>query len=224
MSQAIFANNHFYHVFNRGAGRQLTFKTKRDYERTITTLDYYRYEKPSLRLARALVLNKEETESFFKSLKKQPKLAEIISFCLMPNHFHLLLQQRIKNGIPKFLSNFGNSYTRYFNTKRKRVGPLFQGIFKAVRIETDEQLIHVSRYIHLNPVTSLVVREEKLDTYPWSSFPEYLNSKIEGICHQKEILGFFPYRKAYRRFVHNQIDYAKKLEEIKHLTLEKPEV
>ncbi len=221
MSQAIFANNHFYHVFNRGAGRQPTFKTKNDHERAITTLDFYQYEKPSLRLAKALVLNKKERESFFENLRKQPKLVEIISYCLMPNHFHLLLRQKTNNGIPRFLSNFSNSYTRYFNIKQKRVGSLFQGIFKAVRIETDEQLIHVSRYIHLNPVVSLVVKEDKLDIYPWSSFPEYLDPKIEAICNQQEILSFFPTRKAYRKFVHNQIEYAKKLEEIKHLTLEK---
>jgi putative transposase len=221
LRQTVFANNYFYHAFNRGAGRQPTFKTKKDYKRAIITLDYYQYEKPSLRLAKALILSKDEKERFFENLKKQPKQAEIISYCLMPNHFHLLLKQKIKNGIPRFLSNFSNSYTRYFNTKRNRVGSLFQGIFKAVRIETDEQLIHVSRYIHLNPATSLIIREEELDVYPWSSFPEYLNPKIERICNQREILGFFPYRKAYRKFVYNQIDYAKRLEEIKHLTLEK---
>ena len=221
MRQIVFANNHFYHVFNRGAGRQPTFKTKKDYERAIVTLDYYRYEKPSLRLAKALILDKETRASFFESLKKQPKLAEIISYCLMPNHFHLLLKQKIKNGIPRFLSIFSNSYTRYFNTKRSRVGPLFQGIFKAVRIDTDEQLIHVSRYIHLNPVASLVIKEEKLDTYPWSSFPEYLGPKTQGICDQEVILDFFDNKKAYRKFVYDQVDYAKRLEEIKHLTLEK---
>lgn len=221
MSQAIFANDHYYHAFNRGAARQPIFRTKRDYDRAVIALDYYRYERPPLRLARALALNKEEKESFFNDLRKQPKLAEIISYCLMPNHFHLLLKQKIKKGIPKFLSNFSNSYTRYFNTKRKRIGPLFQGIFKAIRIETDEQLIHVSRYLHLNPVVSLVVEDEELDTYLWSSFPEYLNPKIESICNQKVILDFFSSRRAYHKFVHNQIDYAKKLEEIKHLTLEK---
>ena len=133
----------------------------------------------------------------------------------------MLLKQKADDGIPKYLNNFANSYTRYFNTKRKRIGPLFQGIFKAVRIETDEQLIHVSRYIHLNPVVSLVIKEEELDNYPRSSFPEYLNPKIEGICDQKEILGLFDSRKTYRKFVYDQIDYARRLEEIKHLTLEK---
>ena len=170
MPQAIFAENYFYHVFNRGVTRQPIFKTKRDYQRAIITLNFYQHQKPPLRLARALSLNKEEKGNFFKELKGKAKLAEIICYCLMPNHFHLLLKQKMNGGISKFLSNFSNSYTRYFNVKRKRVGPLFQGIFKAVRIETDEQLIHVSRYIHLNPIASLVIKEKELDNYPWSSF------------------------------------------------------
>lgn len=220
MRRVVFAKNHIYHVFNRGVERRPVFTLKRDCRRAVTTLDFYRFKKPPLRLARALVLKKEERVNFFTNLKKRSKLAEILSYCLMPNHFHLLLKQKLENGIPKFLSDFSNSYTRYFNTRHKRIGPLFQGIFKAVRIETDEQLIHVSRYIHLNPVASLVIKEEGLDTFPWSSFPEYLNSKIEGICNQKIILDFFSSRKNYRKFVYDQIDYAKKLEKIKHLTLD----
>ncbi|MBU2592525.1 hypothetical protein KKD61_03645 [Patescibacteria group bacterium] len=82
-------------------------------------------------------------------------------------------------------------------------------------------MIHVSRYIHLNPIASLVIKDEELDNYPWSSFPEYLRPKSEIICKQKVILDFFPSRMAYRKFVYNQIDYAKRLEEIKHLILEK---
>jgi len=220
LRQIVFANNYYYHVFNRGIARQPIFITKKDYDRAVITLDYYRYKKPTLRLARALTLNKEEKGGFFNNLKKQPKLVEIISYCLMPNHFHFLLKQKIDKGIPKFLSNFSNSYTRYFNTRRKRIGPLFQGIFKAVRIEEEEQLVHVSRYIHLNPVASLVIINEELSNYPWSSLSEYLNSQIDSICDQETIFDFFPSRGAYREFVYNQIDYAKKLEEIKHLTLE----
>ena len=75
---------------------------------------------------------------------------EIICYCLMPNHLHLLLRQLMDGGISKFMSNFANSYTRYFNTKSKRKGPVFEGKFKAKRIETDEQLLHLSRHIHLN--------------------------------------------------------------------------
>ena len=84
----------------------------------------------------------------------------------MPNHFHLLLKQTIDNGISHFLSKFTNSYTKYFNTKYNRVGPVFQGVFKSVHIESDEQLMHLSRYIHLNPVVSAVVEKQNLLSYP----------------------------------------------------------
>lgn len=220
MRKVVFANGQVYHVFNRAIEQRPVFSSKRNCERAIATLDFYRFKKPPLRLAKALVLEKEVREKFFFNLKKRQKLVEIIGYCLMPSHFHLLLRQRLKNGISKFSSDFSNSYTRYFNTKRKRIGPIFQGIFKAVRIETDEQLIHVSRYIHLNPVASLIIKKEKLDTYPWSSFPEYLNPKIEAICNQKVVLDLFPSRIAYRKFVHDQIDYARKLEKIKHLAFD----
>lgn len=95
-------------------------------------------------------------------MQSLPQHLEIISYCLMPNHFHLLVKQVIDHGIVKCLNNFSNSYTRYFNIRHDRVGPLFQGRFKAVRIETDEQLLQVSRYIHLNPVASSLIEETKV--------------------------------------------------------------
>ncbi len=147
-------------------------------------------------------------------------MVRILSYCLMPNHFHLLLEQLSDQGVKKYLSNFSNSYTRYFNTKHKRIGALFQGIFKAVRIEDDEQLIHVSRYIHLNPATSCLVTEKNLDTYSWSSLPEFIDRKNGELCDTRPILDFFPSKKAYRNFIYNQIDYAKNLEQIKHLLFE----
>ena len=194
MRKVIFANDQIYHVFNRTLERKPVFTSKRNCKRAITALDYYRFEKPTLRLSKALLLEKDTRQKFFSGLRKQPKLAEIISYCLMPNHFHLLVKQKLNNGIPKYLSDFSNSFTRYLNTKHKRIGPLFQGVFKAVRIETDDQLIHVSRYIHINPVVSFVIKERNLDKYLWSSFPEYLNPKVQGISEQRIILNFFSSR------------------------------
>lgn len=221
MRKIIFANNEIYHIFNRSIEQRPVFTHKKEYNRALTTLDFYRFKNPPSRLSKALLLENQKREEFFLRLKREgKKLVEIISYCLMPNHFHFLLKQKANNGIPKFASNFSNSYTRYFNTKHKRIGPLFQGIFKAVRIENDEQLIHVSRYIHLNPVVSFIIKEELLDPYPWSSLPEYLGRQKEEICNKEIVLGLFPSKEKYRKFVHNQIDYAKRLEEIKHLLLE----
>ena len=220
MRKVVFANEGIYHIFNRSIEQRPVFTTKREYNRATLTFDFYRFKSPPLRLAKFLQLEKTAREIFFINLKKADKQVEIISYCLMPNHFHFLLRQTSENGITKFLSNFANSYTRYFNTKQKRKGPLFEGIFKAVYIETDEQLIHVSRYIHLNPIASFLIKENDLDFYPWSSFPEFLNESTDVICNKSTILNFFPSKKKYRQFVHDRIDYAQKLEKIKHLILE----
>lgn len=144
------------------------------------------------------------------------KLVDIICYCLMPNHFHLLLKQVAENGISKFISQISNSYTKFFNTKNKRIGPLLQGAFKAVLIENDEQLLHVSRYIHLNPVVSGIVNT--LEKYPWSSYQEY---KIGSIfCKTEEILSFFKTKTEYLEFLNDQIEYGKSLEFIKHNLLD----
>ena len=151
----VFANDEIYHVFNRGVEKRPTFTDKRELSRALLTLDFYRFAKPPVKLSKFLVIPKDQQKKFLENLKKEfEKLIEIICFCLMPNHFHFMLKQKLDNGISTFVSNFTNSFTRYFNTKHERIGPLFEGIFKAVRIESEEQLIHTSRYIHLNPVSS----------------------------------------------------------------------
>lgn len=136
----------------------------------------------------------------------------------MPNHFHLLLKQNIDNGITEFAGKFSNSYTKYYNTKYNRIGPLFQGEFKAIIIESDEQLVHVSRYIHLNPTSSNLVKN--LDQYEWSSYPEYLGQVKNGFCDKEVVLGHFKKIKDYQQFVLDQAGYAQELEFIKHQLLD----
>lgn len=115
-------------------------------------------------------------------------------------------------GISKFMSNFANSYTRYFNTKSKRKGPVFEGKFKAKRIETDEQLLHLSRYIHLNPHSSFVVKNLKeLESDPYSSFPEYIQETDTSFCNKEIILGHFWDTVSYKEFVFDQADYQREL-------------
>ena len=138
----------------------------------------------------------------------------------MPNHFHFLLKQIAENGISIFVSKFTNSYTKYYNTKRSRTGPMFQGVFKSVYVESDEQLIHLSRYIHLNPVASVIIKDAELLSYPWSSLRDYLRGK-PSLLYIEPVLNHFSSSNDYKNFVLDRIDYAKQLEQIKHLTLEK---
>ena len=146
------------------------------------------------------------------------KIVDIISYCLMPNHFHFLLRQTRKIGITEFVSKLSNSFTKYLNIKNNRIGPLLQGDFKAVHVETNEQLIHLSRYIHLNPLVGYVTKD--LDNYRWSSYLEYINPSNTGICDKKIILDQFKSKEDYKQFVLDQEDYGKKLEIIKHQLLD----
>lgn len=213
-------NDQFYHIYNRGVAKMPTFLNKRGYEQAVLDLSYYRFVEPPMKLSRFKELPHDRKTDILTSLHKNAKVhVKIVSFVLMPNHFHFLLQQTAHNGISTFISKFTNSYTRYLNTKEERVGPVFQGVFKAVRVETDEQLIHLSRYIHLNPVVSFVIKEEDLFTYPWSSLPNYITGD-SSLVWSEPVLSQFSSINAYKDFLTNQISYSKELELIKHLTLE----
>lgn len=217
----IFANDEIYHVFNRGVERRPTFTNKWELDRALLTLGFYRYAQLPTKLSKFLVLPPNKQNELLTNLEKNyEKLVEIICFCLMPNHFHFMLKQKLEDGISTFISNFTNSYTKYFNTKHERAGPLFQGTFKAVRIETDEQLVHVSRYIHLNPTSSFLIKPEELENYHWSSYPEYLNFSGQHLTSKNIILDLFSSKEEYKKFVLDQMDYARQLEIVKHLVLE----
>ena len=216
----------YYHVYNRGVARQPVFLTKRDYERFRLSLEYYRFRDPPLRLSHCLQLSQpDQTRLTQQGDKMSQRLVSVTSFVLMPNHFHLLVQQAADNGISTFVSRVVNSYTRYFNVRHDRVGPLFQGAFKVVRVETDAQLIHLSRYIHLNPVASHVIKAAAWLTYPWSSLPEFCQGQSAWL-DLKPVLAHFASPGAYKTFVSDYADYTKTLKRVTHLALEpsSPEV
>lgn len=208
----VLANEQVYHVFNRGVEEREIFLDKRDYSRFLDSSVYYQKANPPTRY------------SFRKRVDKRPlldleNLVDIICYCLMPNHFHFLLKQTKDKGISLFISRLINSYTRYFNTRHQRKGHLFQGPFKAVRVENDEQLVHVSRYIHLNPVTSFLAEDP--GDYHFSSYSEYFRKKsMGGTCQSELVLSQFSSIRDYQRFVLNQKDYARNLEKIKKFIME----
>lgn len=212
-------NGEFYHVYNRGVALQPIFYTKGDYKQALLDLSYYRYTSPPVKLSSFKELSVEQREYLLQELEsKNERLVELVSFCFMPNHFHFLIKQLADGGISTFMSRFTNSYTRFFNVKHKRVGPVFQGAFKAVHIVSDYQLIHVSRYIHINPVVSYVINLGGLLDYPWSSLGEFIGEA--HIVDPQPVLGQFPSGEVYKQFVFDQVDYGRELENIKHLTME----
>jgi len=220
--KTVFANEQIYHIYNRGVAKQNIFKEKKDYLRLLELIDYYRFTKPPLRFSHFKRLNSVLKKEYWETLtKKSQPLVEILSFCFMPNHLHLLIKQVKEKGISIFMANTLNSFSRFFNTSYKRVGPLFQANFKAVRIESDEQLVHVSRYIHLNPVTSYLVEFDKIEDYKWSSLPHFLGLDSIDFLTPSYILGHFKEKGSYRKFLSDQTDYQKKLQEIKHLVFDR---
>lgn len=205
-----FVNGQYYHAYNRGVEKRPIFNNRIDQRRFMKTILYYQLEGPKPKLS-----NLFKYKLFEPNYNK--KIVDIICYCLMPNHFHFLLKQLRDDGITEFMSKLSNSYTKYFNTKDKRVGPLFQGEFKSVIVQSEEQLLHVSRYIHLNPLVSYLVKD--LDSYEWSSYLEYINGG-KGICAKENILSFFKSPAKYKQFVLDQADYGMTLENIKHQVLE----
>ncbi|PIS23009.1 hypothetical protein COT49_02290 [candidate division WWE3 bacterium CG08_land_8_20_14_0_20_40_13] len=212
-------NSEFYHVFNRGIENRTVFENEDYYLRAIQALDYYRHDSPPIKLSRLTELSVGRYLEVMEFLEKENSfLVDILSYCLMPNHFHFLLRQKKDNGIAIFLANFQNSYTRYFNTKNKRRGPIFLTQFKAKLIKSENQLFHVSRYIHLNPYSAKIVTTlDELEKYPWSSFKEYTERKVKGICEKEAVLSNFKTGERYKKFVFDNADYQRTLQEIKRL-------
>lgn len=178
-----FANNNYYHIYNRGVEKRNIFNGKRDYQQFLLGMNFYRKTPLPAKLSDF----KRGIEKA-KKIEDQIDLVEIYSYCLMPNHFHLLLKQNIDSGITHFIRKFANSYTRYFNTKYDRIGPLFQGTFKAKLIDNDEYLLQVSKYIHRNP---LKLSNNKLHSYPYSSYGNYLSQDKHPFCNTEFILSYF---------------------------------
>ncbi len=134
----------------------------------------------------------------------------------MPTHLHLILKQLKENGISIFMGNLLNSYSRYFNIRYKRKGPLWEGRFKSILIENGEYLLHLTRYIHLNPTTANLVR--KPEDWELSSYKEYILNKKDALCDYSDLLDIS--KKSYREFVEDRISYQKELHKIKRLILE----
>ncbi|MBP9669778.1 transposase [Candidatus Woesebacteria bacterium] len=209
----------YYHLFNRGINRQPTFLIKSDYERFIQTTSFYRPTESPIKYSQFLKNPHDVRADLLSKIDNSPHQITIVAYCLMPNHFHLLLRQNEDGGISKFLGDVQNSYVKYFNVKHKRTGSLFDRQFKAVLVETENQLLHLTRYIHLNPYSSHMVDSDHITTYPYSSLPEYISGKFI-LSDPNQVMEIYP--KRYESFVLNHADYQQRLESIKHLTIDEP--
>lgn len=213
-----FTNNSIYHVFNRTIDRRNIFKNKSECILFLSITEYYRSNKAKISFSKykRLPLKIQSLISEKISIQKYHRV-ELLSYCLMPTHFHLLLRQKTDNGVPKFISDVINSFTRTFNLKSGRKGPIFLPKFKSVSLVTDEQLIHTSRYIHLNPYSNGTTDNiSGILNYPWSSIDEYLNGA--KLCNTDTILAYFHGNETkYKKFVLDNSDYQRYLQGFKYI-------
>ncbi len=201
MRKPQFENNEIYHIYNRGVEKRKTFLEDKDYFRFIHDLfefndivpagRYYIFGGATSEKFGGATSENMTSENIVQNLKSKKRnlLVEILSFCLMPNHYHLLLRQLRENGIVKFMRKLDTGYAMYFNKKNKRVGSLFQGRFKAVLIDNEQHFYHIPYYIHSNPIELIEsdwkdgiiknrTRAEKfLESYKWSSYLDYIGKK-----------------------------------------------
>lgn len=165
-------------------------------------------------------LNSKAKAEYLATINLDQPIVDILAFAFMPDHFHFLLRQTGEKGIVISVSNFQNAFAKYYNRKNYRDGSMFKSPFSAKIIENEEQLIHISRYIHINPATSLIVEPLDLLNYKKTSLPYYVNATKDTVVNTDFLLKMFGSTKAYQKFVLNQIDYQRKLHLIKKLTIE----
>ncbi|MCH7504792.1 transposase [PVC group bacterium] len=212
-------NGQIYHVCNKSIAGFVIFNNDSEYMRMKNLIKYYQLEDPPTKFSYFMShLNEGGDILNLDLIDRKNKLINIIAYCLMPTHIHLVLQQLKDNGISIFMSNILNGYTRYFNIRHKRKGPLWVGRFKRVVVSTDEQLLHLTRYVHLNPVTSYLI--EKPESWTYGSYNEYCSQGTtdEEMCCYENILDIDS--KSYKNFVNDRKEYQRELAKIKELMLE----
>lgn len=212
-----FITGEYYHLYNRGIDKRIIFKSKKDYERFTMLLFVSNSNVQSFRLDN-LINQQHKTFSDILLLDKGESLVSIGAWCLMTNHFHLLIRQEVDGGITKFMRKLGVGYSMFFNIKYQRKGALFGGLFKSKLIGVnDNYMKQLFGYIHINPLeiefpewkdqinNSLVNMKEFLESYRYSSYPDYLGEdRIEkNIINLENFPDYFQNSKSFREFVDN---------------------
>ncbi|MBI5127218.1 transposase [Candidatus Roizmanbacteria bacterium] len=207
-----FKEGYFYHICNKSIANYGIFTNDSNKERFLTCLDYYNSTNYDTSLS---VFLRKNVFSPILLREDKNQVVKILAYCIMDDHYHLLIKTLLNNRLSKYINDVENSYTRFFNTKLERKGPLWQSNFRIIHIKTSEQLLHVSRYTHLNPVTKYLV--DRPEDWVYSSYKFYLNKQVLN-NYLKEISINNP--TSYKKFVEDNIDYQRKLKLIKKLILE----
>jgi putative transposase len=190
------AGSQYYHIYNRSIANEIIFKEEYDFRVFLNLLKRYLQEE----------ISKNKINQVYENYSDN---IELLAYCLMPTHYHLLMYQKHQGGIANLMKAISNAYTKYFNQKYSRRGPIFVGRYKASRIDSDEQLMQVSRYIHLNPT-----RDYK--SYEWSSLGHYQSNKTPNWIKPQKVLALFSSKASYANFVSEYKTMHKYLEDLKY--------
>jgi REP element-mobilizing transposase RayT len=223
MRKTQFANNEFYHVYNRGTDKRKVFLDNSDYQRFLLSMQLMNFEQDGLMQQwrdYKTTNPSSDLESFPRLSLGAPsklsfkKLVDICCYSLLPNHYHIILKQIADKGIERFMQRLGTGYSMFFNKKNDRTGSLFQGPFKATHIKTNPHLFYLSAYVNLNSEVHGIARAEM---YRWSSFPDFIGKRNKGLCEngKKMILDNFRGGADYKKFAKENAKHfqEKKMEE-----------
>ena len=206
MRKTEIADNCYYHVYNRGVDKRKIFMDDYDYARFQSSLFFLNDSKPVI-----MRFINDQAE------RNGEPLVEIGAYCLMPNHFHLLIKTKSAAGFTAFMQKLGTSYAMYFNKKHKRTGRLFENAFKINLINKDEYLRHISIYIHTNPlkllepqwqvnkINGIQLAHNFLENYKWSSYPHYIKIKKDDILNLDAFPEYFQSGRDYKDFLENWV-------------------
>ncbi len=206
-----FKKGDFFHIFNKSIANFGIFKDFNNSRRFLQALDYYNNLSPKINLGVFLKNNPRFEPRVL--LPRPSPVVKFIAYCLMFDHYHLLVKILVDDVFSKYISDVENSFTRFFNTQFNRKGPLWQSSFKAVKVKTNGQLLHLTRYIHLNPTSAGLVTHPQ--NWQFSSYQTI-------ITHSSLLKKFLPEitisrPEDYQKFVENRKDYQRKLKLIKKL-------
>jgi putative transposase len=191
-----------YHLCSRGVAKQNIFIDDRDYIRFLFLILYFQSPVNLFNLSRPVTsFVRSQTFNISPDIIEQiikQRMIELNTFCLMPNHFHLIIREVEEGGTAKFMQRILTAYAKYFNTKYQRTGHVFENLYYAVHIEDNNQLLYVSAYVHKNPFDL----KKNYENYPWSSFSDYSKTNKWGkFLNPEIILEQFDDEKDYAKWV-----------------------
>lgn len=216
----LLAPHELYHLYNRGNNKQEVFHSRDDCIRFLFYILYLQSPVAFTEVSRHTAAFKRAGSFAVSEEVVRDVIAcrsvVLMAFCLMPTHFHLLVEERKEGGISKYMQRVLNGYSKYANVKypERHIGHIFQGPFKSVRQRKNEQLLYLSAYLHLNPRELKEWRGKEVD-YPWSSFQDFCNVNRWGDLVMPDVVrDQFKSKKGYRQFVESspaKAEYRKAL-------------